>query len=56
MKGILFPIFRFGERSEIEVNFGKRRKFVYDIEAHDWTVEKSARALRARAVRARNSK
>ncbi|MCJ1346914.1 hypothetical protein MMC31_005134 [Peltigera leucophlebia] len=38
VKGILFPVLRFGDRSGIEVNFGKR-EFVYDIEAHDWTVE-----------------
>ena len=38
----------FGEREgEVRVNFGES-KFVYDIDAHDWTVEETAAAVRAR--------
>ena len=40
----------FGEREgEVKVNFGQS-KFIYDIEAHDWTVEETATTLRVRAL------
>ena len=40
----------FGEREgEVRVNFGES-KFIYDIDAHDWTVEETAATLRARAL------
>ena len=46
---MLFAIVGFGEREgEVRVNFGES-KFVYDIGAHDWTVEDTAATIRGRA-------
>ena len=46
---MLFPLIGFGEREgEVRVNFGES-KFVYDIGAHDWTVEETAATMRLRS-------
>ena len=52
MRGMLFAMIGFGEREgEVRVNFGES-KFVYDIGAHDWTVEDTAATIRAKAIEA----
>lgn len=52
VKGMLFPSASCEDLSDIEFNFGESKsaksRFVYDIEAHDWTVEDSAAAVGAR--------
>lgn len=46
MRGMLFPIFGFGERkSDIRANFD-RNIFVYNIASHDWTTKKLANTIR----------
>ena len=48
--GMLFAMIGFGEREgEVRVNFGQS-KFVYDIDAHDWTIEETATSIRARLL------
>ena len=44
---MLFPMIGFGEREgKVKVNFGTQ-PFIYDINAHDWTVEQMAATLQA---------
>ena len=46
---MLFAMIGFGEREgKVRVNF-EESKFVYDIRAHDWTVEETAATIRFRA-------
>ena len=52
VRGMLFAMIGFGEREgEVRVNFGKS-KFVYDIDAHDWTIEDTAATIRAKTIEA----
>ena len=42
VNGILFPVVCLGDREdEIRVNFGASMS-IYDIEAHDWSTDKTA--------------
>lgn len=46
---MLFPTIGFGEREgKVRVNFGTEL-FIYDIDAHDWEIERTAVALQVRA-------
>ena len=52
VRGMLFAMIAFGEREgEVRVNFGES-KFVYDIGAHDGTIEDTAATIRTRALEA----